>query len=232
MIALVKLILAHIIGDFFLQRKEWVKHKEEKKWTSWFLYVHVLMHFLLVLILFWDLSVWPAALCIAASHFLIDGVKMSFLNKSNQSKLFLADQAAHIVVLLAVWAYFWQGAILFSPDESFWVVAAGVLFLTNPVSFLMMNLMSRWNEEIKEFDDSSLAGAGKHIGILERVFIFIAILTGYLQVIGFLLAAKSIFRFGDLTRSKDRKLTEYILIGTLLSFLIAIATGFLVKSLV
>ncbi|TVR27761.1 MAG: DUF3307 domain-containing protein, partial [Balneolaceae bacterium] len=43
------------------------------------------------------------------------------------------------------------------------------------------------------------------------------------------LAAKSIFRFGDLTRSKDRKLTEYILVGTLLSFLIAIATGMAVS---
>jgi hypothetical protein len=32
------------------------------------------------------------------------------------------------------------------------------------------------------------------------------------------LAAKSIFRFGDLKESKDVKLTEYILIGTLLSF--------------
>jgi hypothetical protein len=47
-------------------------------------------------------------------------------------------------------------------------------------------------------------------------------------VIGFLLAAKSVFRFGDLTRAKNRKLTEYILIGTLLSFLIAIATGLIV----
>ncbi|MFV0501856.1 MAG: hypothetical protein ACK5MH_09735 [Bacteroidales bacterium] len=50
--------------------------------------------------------------------------------------------------------------------------------------------------------------------------------------IGFLLAAKSIFRFGDLKDSKDRKLTEYILIGTLLSFAVAIATGQLVLLLV
>jgi hypothetical protein len=41
--------------------------------------------------------------------------------------------------------------------------------------------------------------------------------------------AKSIFRFGDLTQSKDRKLTEYVLIGTLISFGTAIGTGFLVQ---
>jgi len=57
------------------------------------------------------------------------------------------------------------------------------------------------------------------------LFIFLFIVINYWQGIGFLLAAKSIFRFGDLTKSEDRNLTEYILIGTLLSFGIAIATA-------
>ena len=61
------------------------------------------------------------------------------------------------------------------------------------------------------------------------MFVYIAVLGGHLQVVGFLLAGKSIFRFGDLTRAKDRKLTEYILIGTFLSFLIAIITGIIVN---
>jgi hypothetical protein len=47
-----------------------------------------------------------------------------------------------------------------------------------------------------------------------------------------LLAAKSIFRFGDLKEARERKLTEYILIGTLLSFGIAIATGIVVRYLI
>jgi hypothetical protein len=46
------------------------------------------------------------------------------------------------------------------------------------------------------------------------------------------LAAKSVFRFGDLKESKDRKLTEYILIGTLLSFGIAIASGIVALKLI
>ena len=37
---------------------------------------------------------------------------------------------------------------------------------------------------------------------------------------------KSIFRFSDLSRAKDRKLTEYILVGTLLSIIMAILTAF------
>ena len=68
--------------------------------------------------------------------------------------------------------------------------------------------------------------------MLERLFVFVFVVTANWEGIGFLLAAKSVFRFGDLKESKDRKLTEYILIGTLLSFGIAIATGMLVLKLI
>ena len=50
------------------------------------------------------------------------------------------------------------------------------------------------------------------------VYTFVKLLSLY----SFLLAAKFVFRFGDLSRAKDRKLTEYILIGTLISFGLAI----------
>jgi hypothetical protein len=63
--------------------------------------------------------------------------------------------------------------------------------------------------------------------MLERIFVFTFIVTGNWNAIGFLLAAKSVFRFGDLKESKDRKLTEYVLIGALLSFGIAFGVGLL-----
>jgi hypothetical protein len=67
---------------------------------------------------------------------------------------------------------------------------------------------------------------------LERLFVSTFVLTGNWAAIGFLIAAKSVFRFGDLRESKSRKLTEYILIGTLLSFAIAIATSLAVLALI
>jgi cyanate permease len=63
---------------------------------------------------------------------------------------------------------------------------------------------------------------GTYIGILERLLIFICIVSGFYEGIGYLLAAKSIFRFGDLTKAGHRSMTEYVLIGTLLSFTSAI----------
>jgi len=71
----------------------------------------------------------------------------------------------------------------------------------------------------------SLESAGKLIGMLERVLVFVFIYMGRWEGVGFLLAAKSVFRFGDLKDAHSMKLTEYVLIGTLLSFGIAIVTG-------
>ncbi|MPL93513.1 hypothetical protein SDC9_39645 [bioreactor metagenome] len=88
--------------------------------------------------------------------------------------------------------------------------------------------MSNWTEVLNKNRDESLQNAGKYIGILERLLVFLFIVTNHWEAIGFLLVAKSVFRFGDLKESKDRKLTEYILIGTHISFGIAIVAGLIV----
>lgn len=85
----------------------------------------------------------------------------------------------------------------------------------------MKVVISKWKPKEKK----TLKNAGTYIGMLERLFIFGFIVIDYWEGIGFLLAAKSVFRFGDLSNTEDRNLTEYILIGTLLSFGIAILIG-------
>ncbi len=67
--------------------------------------------------------------------------------------------------------------------------------------------------------------AGALIGYLERILILTFTLLGSYTAVGFVLAAKSIFRFGELTRSTDRSLTEYVLIGSLLSVVITTLVG-------
>ena len=224
---LVKLILAHIIGDFFLQRGKWIENKEEKKWFSPYLLLHVFIHFLLMLILLWDLSVLPVILLITVTHYIIDGCKLTFHTEENRGLWFAVDQVAHFTVLVAAWYLFWGGADVIGFSDQFWILLTGLLFLTHPASYFMQHLMAPWSDQIETSQKESLQGAGKYIGMLERIFVYLAFITGNAQVIGFLLAAKSVFRFGDLMRSKDRKLTEYILIGTLFSFLIAIVAGLL-----
>ncbi|MCX7985867.1 MAG: hypothetical protein N2662_02875, partial [Bacteroidales bacterium] len=62
----------------------------------------------------------------------------------------------------------------------------------------------------------------RYIGIFERLLMFVFILYNQWAAIGLLVTAKSVFRFGDLRNSSDRKLTEYILLGSLISMLWAV----------
>ena len=59
---------------------------------------------------------------------------------------------------------------------------------------------------------------GMIIGQLERALIFILTLTGQAAGIGFLIAAKSILRYGEAQDPSQRMDAEYIIIGTLMSF--------------
>ena len=94
------------------------------------------------------------------------------------------------------------------------------------MSIAVKIFISKWTPDTESVDDTaSLQSAGQYIGIVERILVFIFMLSNEWQAVGFLLAAKSVFRFGNLQEAKDRQLTEYILIGTLISFGVAVLTG-------
>lgn len=225
MILFIKLLLAHLIGDFFLQSKGSIRQKNNRKWLAPHLFLHVVIHFVLILLLA-GIHMWRQALIISIAHYIIDGCKLQFQNAKNSQILFFLDQLLHIVVLIGV-VYFTLEPTLLPLPSRYLVLLTFVVFLTRPVSFLVAQAMSHWNSKIEtdEANNKSLPNAGQYIGIIERLLIFAFILLGQWGAIGFLMAAKSIFRFGDLTRTQDRRLTEYILIGTFLSFGMAILTG-------
>jgi hypothetical protein len=235
MIVIVKLILAHILGDFLLQPNSWVKAKEEKKALAWQLYVHVLIHGLLSLLLLFDITSWKLVLIITFSHLIIDYIKLKFQTKNSKITWFIVDQIVHLAIIVFLGLY-WQNKenelLEFLFSNSFITLATAVLFLTQPVSIIMSILIKPWSDAIPNEKEQSLKSAGKYIGILERLLVFLFICTHHFEAVGFLLATKSVFRFGDLKESKERKLTEYILIGTLLSFGIALLVGLLTQYLV
>jgi nitrate reductase NapE component len=229
MIIFVKLLLAHLLGDFLLQPTSWVLDKESRKHKSIYLYIHILLHFILAWALVGGTDfVWFAVL-LAVTHGGIDFLKLHFQKNKTKRNWFVIDQLSHLIVLIAITLFYNNERIDFTAfDNQFWIFATGILLLTKPTSILIKNIISIWTPENKTSDDS-LSNAGNYIGILERLFVFYFVVTTNFEAIGFLLAAKSIFRFGDLKEAKDRKLTEYVLIGTLLSFGIALLTGILVK---
>ena len=160
-------------------------------------------------------------------HGVIDLAKVYYSTSKNSRKLFFLDQFAHSVVIVCVAAFY----VDFTPYikqlsyTKFLLLLCAILLVTQVASVFMKVIISKWEPVKTKETDNSLVNAGQYIGMLERILIFVFISTNHFTAVGFLIAAKSIFRFGDLTQARDRKLTEYVMIGTLLSFGIAILVG-------
>ena len=231
MFLFLKFLLAHILGDFVFQPEKWVKDKEENKVKSIKLYFHIGIHTILLLgVLQFNLQeYWLGFLLIIISHFIVDVLKLYLQKKKTKRTWFFIDQITHISILLLASSFYVNFS--FSMEniitENNLLLLIFILLIVYVSSVIIKIIITQWNPESKKENDDSLAKAGRYIGILERLFVFIFVITNHWEAIGFLLAAKSVFRFGDLTSSKDRKLTEYILIGTLLSFGFAILLGVL-----
>jgi len=234
-----KLLLAHVLGDFVFQPDRWVKGKTEKKHKSKYLYLHIAIHALMLLLLLkFDFFYWKAFLTVISSHLIIDITKTHLYGRVNKKVLFWLDQLAHgIFIGLALYLYE-PYAISLQPlfTNQVMLFLLATICVTFVSSIIIKQSLSSWGLEaqqtsqeessqqgiVQKSEKDSLTNAGKYIGYLERLFLFCFILTNQWQAIGFLIAAKSIFRFSDLSTAKDRKLTEYVLIGTLLSFGLAL----------
>lgn len=241
LVILVRLILAHVLADFFLQPGSWVSRKWRGNIRDSRFWMHTGVVGLTAYLLLMQWANWQIPLILMLCHALIDSIKI-WVGKDT-SRAFVLDQLAHLLVILVAWYWFFldRGAlsvllVLMSEREDIWLVITGYLLNTMPLSVLIRYLTARWQREVGEQgiapENSGLTDAGKYIGIVERLLIFTFILFGEMRAIGFLLAAKSVFRFGDLKDSSDRKKTEYILLGTLISFTASILSGLLIKAMI
>ncbi|WP_080779133.1 DUF3307 domain-containing protein [Chryseobacterium phocaeense] len=227
-----KLILAHLLGDFILQPNSWVADKERRKLKSPYLYLHVLIHTVLSFVFLWNTDMWWVALMVGATHFIIDASKLTFQTLKNKKRWFFIDQLLHILVIAGISFYYTEFSFGFLSNAEFLKILMAALFLTTPASIFIKILLSSWTpvpETQSSLQTESLSSAGKYIGILERLLVFTFIMVNHWEGVGFMVAAKSVFRFSDLAQAKQRKLTEYVLIGTLLSFGMAVLTGILIK---
>ena len=233
---LIRLVIAHLLTDFIFQSDKWVQMRRKDGWISKYLYLHGATAGVIAYLFsgLWGMLWLPAA--VAVTHILIDGIKAKY---ENDLKSFSADQFGHFAVILVIWILIIapdQEDIvalgqLFLPGTKFWVITAAYIIIIWPSSVLINRITEKWRKDISEKDgpekDKSLEKAGTWIGWLERFLILTFILLQQYAAIGFLVAAKSIFRF-----SESRKVGEYVLIGTLLSFVIAVIVGLVAGMLI
>jgi hypothetical protein len=243
------LFLIHVFADFYCQPISWVKDKNEKHIKSIKLVQHCLVHgFLVFIVLCFSeysmSSVFYGSLFIFITHFFIDVVKSHL---PQISVYFFIDQLLHIIMLVIMWACITEQAdnairyIIATLDYKFIVVLTAYIIVLKPTAIIIKMLLEQWSEiargslnnneeqdiksQVEDEDRKSLVSAGKVIGLIERLLILTFVLLNQFSGVGFLLAAKSVFRFGDLKEKNDHKMTEYVMLGTLLSVTITVIVG-------
>ncbi|MBK7638153.1 MAG: DUF3307 domain-containing protein [Saprospiraceae bacterium] len=110
-----KVILAHFIGDFYLQPSSWVHDKEQKKHKSIYLYLHSAIHGLLVWILLWE---WSAenGLLLAVVHFVIQTCKTKSVSEGvAQREIGFRPTTTYFLYLYTDWTYLkWRDTLTFA----------------------------------------------------------------------------------------------------------------------
>ena len=115
-------------------------------------------------------------------------------------------------------------------------VLMGLLLVLNEANLLVRCLFRVFDLIPRKLDgnsepvpiDSREYNAGRVIGMLERAIIYIAVLNDQFSAIGLIVAAKGFARFRQL---EERRFAEYVLIGTLLSALLAVLAALAVMAL-
>lgn len=226
---LVCLLTAHLLGDFLLQSDRVARDKRR---------IGVLLQHAFTVALLSYLACgawrnWFIPVSVFGAHALIDAVKARVTRQD--ATTFLLDQLAH-AISLAVIAILAAGsspslygvdllgatylrALIAVGGVVLGVFAGGVLIglAVQPLLEQLKQARAASREQVSQ-ESRGFEEGGKLIGRLERALIFLFVFSGQPAGIGFLIAAKSIFRFGELKEHRHRMEAEYIIIGTMMSF--------------
>jgi hypothetical protein len=244
---LICLSAAHFLGDFVFQGDADAARKTRPLILFKHAFIVAALGYLFCGI--WDL--WQIPLIIFLTHSVMDYAKAT--SRKENTCAFVLDQGVHLAIITAIAILIVTTKIIpINKPSTLWVEVLGKRFLESLIlvsglavtikagGILIGLAVKPFTDELKKEQerknsDEAVAGrgferGGKIIGYLERSLIFLFILTGQPGSIGFLITAKSIFRFGEIKERQNRLEAEYIIIGTLMSFgyaiFIAYATQF------
>lgn len=215
---LLALLSAHLLADFVLQTG-WIVARK-RRW--WVMAVHILCVSAAVVLALGRIE--PAVLAIVViSHLAMDLIKTWWMKDSFWS--FLIDQGVHLAAIILCAVVFpdtvargWWGQLPADQQNAYYgvLVTLSAFILTVPAGGILTGKLM--TPLAPSADGGGLPGAGKYIGWLERGLILMFVIIGKPEGVGLLLAAKSILRFNDVQNTHLRKHTEYVILGTLLSF--------------
>jgi hypothetical protein len=231
-------LIAHLFYDFFFQNDLWIRHRQRYRFRSKVLYWHALIVFFVSWLFSFQLGFFVCSIVLAGSHLVLDGLKHRIANiKFGRARIlkngfFFVDQIIHIsILILCVHAFdnWWGIEPLFSLPFGLNVLLLiiGYLLCLKPSNVFIREVFRVNNLKVMNQPGEDLLNAGKLIGNIERVLTLTLLLLGQFEAVGFIIAGKSILRYEGVKTSK----TEYVLIGTLLSFGIAILISIIYSKL-
>ena len=204
--------------------------------------IHITIVFVSTLLLS---GLWEISVAIAVGHWLSDSLKIEIRNRNlyKQNTLFIADQLFHVLIIAGLW--FWNFHLFDSLFKTFALpfvnyrlslLLLAYVWLIFPVGYLIKFA----TQDISPTNTNQLSPAintneqnvehgGKLIGQFERIIILTLVLLNQYEAIGFLITGKSIIRFAD---HNSNLRSEYVLVGTMMSYAIAILTGVVVNYLI
>lgn len=236
-----KIVTAHLVGDYVFQT-EWVA---EHKRRGSVLALHALGHAVLLALVAVteprDSRLLLALGLLLVAHVLIDA--WTSRRKREGAAPLVLDQLLHAATLAAAIA-------IARPAEGTVLVAAAAAGLRSGRALVLVAgfIASVWmgavvvGRVVQPFaphiaDDPAgarpgLKNAGRVIGIIERGLIFLSILAGLESLVGFVVAAKALLRLPGARDPRSRELSEYYLVGTLASVFWAVMIGLATRALV
>lgn len=217
-------LIAHLLVDFTFQSDADAREKNEGGFRSKSLKWHILKVFIVSWVFSFQWRFVAGAFLLALLHLLIDGFKKKICALRRVGKHgFFIDQGLHLATVIAISALFFrffEVVPLFALPQAYYLtIILGYLACTKPANILIKEVFLAYKIKVSETND--LPNAGKLIGIIERWLVLTFIIFNKFEAVGFLIAAKSILRYKDDNTLK----TEYVLIGTMLSFGLAIGAG-------
>ncbi|PKR78768.1 hypothetical protein CEY16_03150 [Halalkalibacillus sediminis] len=186
-------------------------------------------------------------------------IKQLVHSQKLKSLIFIGDQLLHIAVIFIAVPFITdvELTIQFSTFDKLIGLAILIILNTSVASYFMNIILSKLTPpnsmtqiteeevEVKETDKEKSSQriktksttsypdntdqTGRYIGMLERLLIMILVFSNSFMGITIVLAIKSITRFKQF---EDKRFSEYYLIGTLLSIIIAVTIGYAAKLLI
>jgi hypothetical protein len=224
-------LIAHFISDFTFQSERMADDKNNLGFKSKLLKWHILITFITAWLFSFQINFVFGAFAIAILHWVEDGIKKYIKDNNTLGRYsFFIDQIIHLTVIISI-VLLYNNYFQLNPIFNITLSAKSLLiigcyiFSAKPSNIVIRETFIAFNIRASNSGNDELPNAGKLIGIIERFLVLTFVILNQFEAVGFLIAAKSILRFKDDNTIK----TEYVLIGTMLSFAIAIALGIIIN---